>query len=377
MKGKDLINKYSRLVVLKPWIMILLVVVLTGFFFVQSQQVQTTSQDNQDALPDDVEVIEAFEKIESKFGGSDTAKIVLYLDKDRSISQKDDIRTPDVMRTIIELDALLQTIDEIQQVQHPVDLFSSFENSYPKQERELKNAINNDPQIKSYFTDDYTMVQMNLALSGDYDPEELLVDLEETTSRITPPQGVVVKPAGEVLSSASIVRTLSSDMAKTSTTSIIGIILVLLIVFASVRFAVLPLITIGVGVLWTMGYLGIIGINLSSTTSGVISMIMGIGIDFGIQMVTRFKQEIRTNSLQKSMNKMLHAVFKPMTTTTLAAIIGFKAMGLGNITFLAEMGEIMSYGVAGCYFVALLLLPSVLTLYYSVFANKRMKKQYN
>jgi len=50
--------------------------------------------------------------------------------------------------------------------------------------------------------------------------------------------------------------------------------------------------TIIFGTLWGNGYVGFIGMGMSSQTSGVLSMIMGIGIDFGIQVVTRYRFEL-------------------------------------------------------------------------------------
>ena len=48
-------------------------------------------------------------------------------------------------------------------------------------------------------------------------------------------------------------------------------------------------------------------------------------------------------------------------------------MSLGDLTFLAEMGQMMSYGVIGCYFAAMLILPSLLVLFETTFANKNKK----
>ncbi|MFW6378629.1 MAG: efflux RND transporter permease subunit [Nanoarchaeota archaeon] len=377
MKSKNsrLIDSYTRLVVKRPWVLILAVIAITIFLFVQSQQVETTTTDNQDALPDGVEVIEAFETINSKFGGSDTAKIVAYLEPETE-NGVTDIRSHEVMEAVMKVERLLYTVEDVQTVNGPASTIQRLNGGQlPETDREAIEMILANENVKSYYDDDYEMVQISLTLDSDYDATQLLDDLEKVTTQVRAPEGVVIRPAGEVLASASIMKKIGGDMGKTSMFSVIGIILVLLLIFRSIRFAAIPLITIGIGVLWTMGFLGILNINLTSTTSGVISMIMGIGIDFGIQIVSRFKQEMRTNPISESMNKTLRAVIKPMTTTTIAAVIGFRAMGLGQITFLAEMGEIMSYGVLGCYLVALLLIPSLLVLYHTVFASKTMKQQ--
>jgi predicted RND superfamily exporter protein len=114
--------------------------------------------------------------------------------------------------------------------------------------------------------------------------------------------------------------------------------------------------------------------GMSSQTSGVISMIMGIGIDFGIQLVTRYRLELKNLPALKdrhpqlqlghkdAMAVTLNNVITPMLTTTLAALIGFQAMSLGRLTFLGDMGTMMSYGVAASMIAAITIVPAIILI---------------
>ena len=103
-------------------------------------------------------------------------------------------------------------------------------------------------------------------------------------------------------------------------------------------------------------------------------MIMGIGIDFGIQTVTRFRQELKylTGRLkvEKAIIITLNNVIIPMATTTFAALIGFKAMSMGKLTMMAEMGTMMSFGITACFLVAITVVPSLLV----IFEKYKLKK---
>ena len=105
--------------------------------------------------------------------------------------------------------------------------------------------------------------------------------------------------------------------------------------------------------------------------SGGISMIMGIGIDFGIQVVNRFKQERKKHKIEKAMKITFSNVFMPMLITTLAALIGFRAMSLGQLTLLADLGNMMSFGVLFSFIAAITVIPSVLVI------NERLKIKNN
>lgn len=127
------------------------------------------------------------------------------------------------------------------------------------------------------------------------------------------------------------------------------------------------------GVIWTYGIFGLLGITLSPTTSGALAMIMGIGIDFGIQVVNRFKQELRRRKPEEAMKITVKRVFFPMLITVLAALIGFRAMSMGKLTVLGELGNAMSYGVLLCFLAAVTLVPSI-TLLSEKFARKLRKR---
>ncbi|MCK5724391.1 MAG: MMPL family transporter, partial [Gammaproteobacteria bacterium] len=187
--------------------------------------------------------------------------------------------------------------------------------------------------------------------------------LNNVINEVSRPPGISVKLSGEKIQMSVMMRLIQPDMQKTSRISLIAILVILFFLFRSIKHGIIPLMTIIFGVLWSMGFMGFIGMNLSSMTSGVIAMIMGIGIDFGIQTVTRFRQEIAHNVPKRAMSITLSNVFMPMATTTLAALIGFRAMSLGELTIMADLGTIMSYGVAACFLAAVTVIPALLVIF--------------
>ncbi len=58
----------------------------------------------------------------------------------------------------------------------------------------------------------------------------------------------------------------------------------------------------------------------------------------------------------------MNNVITPMLTTTLAALIGFQAMSLGRLTFLGDMGTMMSYGVAASMIAAITIVPAIILI---------------
>jgi predicted RND superfamily exporter protein len=92
-------------------------------------------------------------------------------------------------------------------------------------------------------------------------------------------------------------------------------------------------------------------------------MIMGIGIDFGIQVTKRFRYELQIRKKEEAMVNTLSNVFYPMCITTLAAVIGFKCLALGKLPVMADMGTMMATGVVFCMIAALTVVPAILVLF--------------
>jgi len=227
-------------------------------------------------------------------------------------------------------------------------------------------------RFRYYVSDDYTttIIKINLVEMGDEEKEDFIESLEHIVSETEKPAGLDVGLTGESVISKELRNQVKPTIQRTSMFSLIGIFMVVCLLFLSLRYGIISLLAIGFGIIWVYGILGLLGMPISSTMSGGISMIMGIGIDFGIQVVNRFRQERKRYETEKAMKITLSNVFMPMLITTLAALIGFRAMSLGQLTLLADLGNMMSYGVLFCFIAAITVVPCVLVI------SERLKNKF-
>ena len=367
---KKIINAYSYFVSHYPYIILLIVAIMTIVAFSFASNVGTESMDNQDTLPSDIDVIRAFNIINDNFGGSDSILIAIEINPIYPNSNEiRDVRHPDVISYTYLLSQLSKTLEYVDSSSSSGTLFWDLESRNPNSLREVINLMEQNSMFYDFISSDYEMSLVRVSLSGDYDPDVVVNDLQQIISELDKPAGLEVNVAGDVATSPIVSSYIGPDMAKTSQFSLLGILIVLFLVFTSIRYAIKPLFVIGFGVLWTFGYIGMLGMGLSSATSGAISMIMGIGIDFGIQIIMRFRSELKNNVPNKAMELTMQSVLLPMFTTTVAALIGFQAMSLGDLTVLKELGEIMSYGVFFCFLSAITIVPVLSVLGENLFSK--------
>lgn len=366
---KKIINNYANFVAHNPWIIILIVILLSLVSFHYAQNVKTKSMDYESMLPDDLEVIQAMNLLNNDFGGSDSVMFAVELNPNNNYSSIKDIRDPKVIRYMNLLGELALHTDDVVGVTSGATLLKQMNGGFlPNSLNEIISLENkNDVLLSSYFSADKTLALIKISLSDGYDEISMIKSLNNILKLVPQPSGIHAYLAGDAVAQPIVQEQLGSDSSRTSIFSMIGIIIILLLLFRSIKDGLLPLATIGVGIIWAFGYIGLTGMGLSSVTSGVISMIMGIGIDFGIQTVMRFKQELKNtnkkNRVEIAIVTTLNNVIVPMATTTLAALIGFKAMSMGELTMMGDMGTMMSYGITACFFAAITVVPALLVLF--------------
>jgi len=212
-----------------------------------------------------------------------------------------------------------------------------------------------------YISDDYTLSVVRLTLSDDVDEEEIVAEFREVIQLDKPP-GVTVEITGDPVESVAMMELAAETMQTTSAISFALIIIILILLFVSIKYGLIPLLTILLGTVWTYGALNLVGFEVTAMTSGAMAMIMGIGIDFGIQVTKRFQFELRTYEREEAMVNTLQNVFYPMVITTIAAVTGFLCLSLGDLPMMGDMGKMLAMGVSCCMVAALTVVPGTLVL---------------
>ncbi len=362
-----IITKYAELITKKPYFLLFLFIAIFFIASVLSGRVHTEDMDYSTLLPEDIEVIKASNLVTDSFGGTDQALFVIELDKDyrNELTNESlkDIRFPEVIKYIDVLTTAGDSIDGISSSTSASTVLRALnQGMLPRSSNDINYAFELNPLIYNYVSKDYSMALVKLSVETDADAEQVLAEMRDIIQQTPRPEGITVNVGGETVADIIVSEQIGPDMGRTSSLSMVGIVIILFLMFWSVKYALSPMAALGVGIVWAFGFIGLIGMNMNSATSGVISMIMGIGIDFGIQIVTRFRDELQFSDANKAMIKTLEQVIIPMFTTTIAALIGFKAMAMGELTLMADMGKMMSFGITACFLSAITIVPIILII---------------
>lgn len=140
-----------------------------------------------------------------------------------------------------------------------------------------------------------------------------------------------------------------------------GIALVVMLVVLSavfrVRWRLVPLVTMAVGVVWTFGALGFAGFRLSIVTIAGLPILIGLGVEFAIQVHNRIEEEITVDADRAPFAETLRRIGPALLVATVAGVIACLALRASLTPMIRDFGVLLAVGVL-FVFAAALVVPT-------------------
>ncbi len=150
------------------------------------------------------------------------------------------------------------------------------------------------------------------------------------------------------------------------TSLIITFILILILLFISFRSISLPLLSLGpllFGILITAGLISITIGALSIMSAVFAVLLLGLGIDFSIHILTRFTEEIeKHDDIRKAFERTSINTGKAVILGGLTTTAAFGALMFSKVQGLQEMGLILAIGLVVTIACVFFTLPAMITL---------------
>ncbi|KYK25007.1 hypothetical protein AYK25_05600 [Thermoplasmatales archaeon SM1-50] len=223
----------------------------------------------------------------------------------------------------------------------------------------LMNTIN---QTSYFVSEDGNIYLLNLILNVAIDNMEIRVDVIETVKNSI----TKVKDSKSSYDTLEVGYTGSmvvmdyegdqmamDDMAKAFVVTFILILLLLFVSFRSLSLPALALIPLISGIIITAGFIYLIYGSLSIMSAVFAVLLMGLGIDFCIHLLTRFIEEMKvSDDIQKAF-----IILGTLTTAT-----AFGALMFSKIKGMHEMGAVLAIGLIVTLICVLFILPALVTI---------------
>jgi len=178
--------------------------------------------------------------------------------------------------------------------------------------------------------------------------------------------GVTARVGGNVATEVAINNEVTADIAKAEGFSMPVLLILLTVIFGSLAAASLPLAIAGVGILGSFTVLRLLTI---ATTVSIYSLNIttilgvGLGIDYGLFMVTRFREELhRQPTVEQAVARTVATAGRTVAVSGVTVALALTSLMLFPVDFLRSMGYGGVATVAVDVVAALTVLPALLAV---------------
>jgi uncharacterized protein len=186
-------------------------------------------------------------------------------------------------------------------------------------------------------------------------------DHADETGRET---GLDVKPTGFTVLISDMTANILPTQFKTSGIALLLCLLVLVIVFRSFKYGLATLMVVVFGIVIEILVLYLLGWPLDFMTVTISSLLIGIGVDFGIHITHRFREELHHKGIElsKSIKMTVLHVGRSLVAAAFTTAGVFAILGISQMVPLRRFGITIAVGLVGALVGAVLVLPSMLAI---------------
>jgi uncharacterized protein len=341
-----------------PYMAIIFILALTLIIYGGVSQVETVASLEQ-MMPKDIEEIKAFHTLRDNAMGKDMIGIVMQIDRESSDTSIMDIRDKEVYDYIVHLKGLLESEPDVLAVYSMADVIDPEQAYYPQLEQ-------NEAQLSSFVNMDYTTTVMILTtdVSADDTRMQLLArNIQTHIKSAGSPRNVEIKLTGTPIIQQRLGELISKDRTNTQWISTLLVFLITMLIFGTFTSAVVPIVVVTLSVNWLYGTMGYTNLPISTLAGGVAAMVIGIGIDFAIHIMNKFKYERKKGmDIKESIEMAVVETGTALTATSLTTTAAFLAFLIGAMPEMGRFGILMAIGVGYSLLFSLFGLPAILVI---------------
>ncbi len=162
---------------------------------------------------------------------------------------------------------------------------------------------------------------------------------------------------------AEIVERIHDEQARLFPLAIGALLIALFLLLRQLIDILLPILSAGFSILWTLGFMALTGIPLNVVTSIIPILLVIVGSTEDIHLLSEFRQGQRQGlNNREALGHMARRMGSIVLLTFLTTYLGFLSVGLSRIEVLWQFGLVASTGLLFNFIATIILIPSVLSL---------------
>ncbi|MCK4569159.1 MAG: RND family transporter, partial [Bacteroidales bacterium] len=354
-------NKLAKFILRFRWLIVSVVLAFTVFTGYQITKMQINS-DVISSLPDDDPDAALLKKIAIEFGSNKMGMVIL---------ETEDLFRTETLEHVVQITEAIEAIDGIISVNSLTNIIDineagigSLVDIYdlPDTEEELEalreKVFAKEMYRGSIVSEDATATLIVFSLSEDANVEEVAKSVIEQTEAMNLPETLYY--AGSPMMITSITKLISSDLTLLLPIAFLLIALILALFFKTIRGVLLPLLTVGIAIVWTLGIMALLNYQMSMISNNIPIILLAVGSAYTIHVLNRIN-EMKDTDRRKALLKALIYIFIPVLLAAITTAIGFMSFIFGAyLEMIRDFGIFTSLGTFFAAFLSLFFTPALI-----------------
>ena len=177
----------------------------------------------------------------------------------------------------------------------------------------------------------------------------------ELIGQVTTPDGGEFFAASTQLVAADMLKLMQDESPLMVGVTFVLVFVLVFVSFRSLRWTLVALIPLAVGLLWMLGAMVLFGVELTFYNLVVLPTVLGIGNDGGVHLTHRYREEGRG-----SIRRVLRSTGEHVTMGALTNLIGFGGLLLSTHPGLRSIGVLAVVGIGATLVATLVFYPALL-----------------
>ncbi len=357
------------LIVHRPKSIVIVIFLLTGFFAYHAQHIRLDSSVESLLAKGDAEKA-YYDEVRALFGSDEVGVIGIVTDN---------IYTQRVLEKITRLTEEIGKIPEVKNVislTNAPDIITSVAKESTllvpdvklphAAAAELKKKLLDQPiYLKNLVSADGRAAAINIFFENLGDDEFFRRGIDDTI------QALVAKESGpEKLYYTGLphfkvysTRAMWGDLAFFVPCTLILIVVMLFLSFRSLRGVLLPVVTVVVSLIWTLGIMVLMGSSLSLGNMALPPLILVLGTAYSLHIVAEYYEQVQPErSVANVVLATLQATNTPLFIAAFTTVLGFLSLIVNRIISIRELGLYASIGISTAFVLSVVFIPALLIL---------------
>jgi len=316
-------------------------------------------------FPENDKEVEEYYNFRDEFGREDNIISLTYTCDDPFLL-KNFLLTQKLTKRLSKIDGIYSVLS-ISNLGIELDILETNlndKNLSQKQIEVLKNYILDSPIfVNNLISEDGTIASIILEVDETLNNHPGRLKIMKDIQNIINDSNWEWYEAGIPVLRTKYVQYMIGDFIKFFPPVTIILLLVLYMMFKSIKIVLLPILTVFISVVWILGLMSIFNFSINIITYIVPTLVMIVGVSDSVHILIKFNEEIRkSNNSKESIKKTIQSIGNAILLTSLTTSFGFLSLLSTNIVMIKEFGFLVAIGVLIAFLVSILLIPTLIIL---------------